>query len=353
MKFRVLIFVTCIIISGLLFAEGLGILSTIGNNLGNLPSGNSSNSPVQNQGNISYEQINHQKTGNQEEPGGQKDADIDKEPDEENFDSESEEISGYRKNETVNLLVLGLDEEEKRTDVILLMNYSLNDGKLNILSVPRDTKVYIKGRAEKINALYAFGGVPAISGCIRKITGLSADYYITLNFKGFRKIIDTLGGVVFDVPINMHYDDPAQNLHIHLNKGRQVLNGKQAEGLVRFRKGNNGNIGYEDGDIGRIKVQQEFIKALIHQKLKFRYISKADEIFAILKEYMKTNIEISDVRYYLEGIKNFDYEQISSYTLPGDSVFQNGLWYFIYDKTKTQQLINDNFYNEASNLTAR
>ncbi|HHW30290.1 MAG TPA: LCP family protein [Clostridiaceae bacterium] len=345
MKFRMLIFVTCIIISALLFADGLSILSTIGNNKANLLSDNGNYSLIRHQENKRYGDPGLN-LPNQGESGNQKETETEKVSDEDSLESENEEFARYSESKIVNLLILGLDEEETRTDVILFLNYNMNEGKLNILSIPRDTKVYIKGKAEKINALYAFGGVPLISATIRKITGLSADYYIKLNFKGFRKIIDTLGGVEFDVPINMHYDDPVQNLHIHLNKGRQLLNGKQAEGLVRFRKGNNGTSGYEDGDIGRIKVQQEFVKALIKQKLKFKYISKADEIFTILKEYMKTNIELSDVRYYLKGIKNFDYEKISSYTLPGDSVFQNKLWYFIYDKEKTQQLINENFYLE-------
>jgi len=274
----------------------------------------------------------------------------DKEPsDKENGNSivypESEKVEpGTEERKIVNLLILGLDEDETRTDVILLLNCNMNEGKLNILSIPRDTRVYVKGKAEKINALYALGGVPLLSATIGKITGLPVDYYITLNFKGFRKIIDTLGGVVFDVPINMHYDDPVQNLHIHLNKGVQLLDGKKAEGLVRFRKGNDGTSGYEDGDIGRIKIQQEFLKALIQQKLKLRYISKADEIFSILKEHMKTNIEISDVRNHIKYIKNFDSEQIKSFTLPGESVYQNKLWYFVYDKEKTQQLISDNFF---------
>ena len=104
----------------------------------------------------------------------------------------------------VNLLVLGLDEYEARTDVILILNYSLQEGKLNILSIPRDTKVYVNGKPEKINALYLIGGVPMVRDRIKKITGLTTDYYVTLNFKGFRKIIDILDGVEFDVPINMN-----------------------------------------------------------------------------------------------------------------------------------------------------
>ena len=334
MKFRMLLFVTCIIILLLLFADGLGMLHGIGN-YNSKPLSDSRNNNL----------IQHQETElkeNSEKPEQN-------ELNNENLESDNmvtQDIDSNKKYEKdyVNLLVLGLDEYEARTDVILILNYSLQEGKLNILSIPRDTKVYVNGKPEKINALYLIGGVPMVRDRIKKITGLTTDYYVTLNFKGFRKIIDILDGVEFDVPINMNYDDPVQNLHIHIKKGKQILNGRQAEGLVRFRKGNNNESGYEDGDIGRIRMQQEFIKAFIKQKLKIKYISKADEIFNILREYMKTNIEIYDVRYYLKGLRNFDYDQIKSYTLPGDSVFQNKLWYFIHDDNKTRQLINDNFY---------
>jgi LCP family protein required for cell wall assembly len=287
MKYRVLIFITCTILSLLLFADGLAVLADMANMESKLLKNRSDKKPTQQEStpkNIS----NNEETQNKE----------------------------IITKESINLLILGLDEEELRSDVILLLNYSLDNGSLNILSIPRDTKVNIKGKPAKINALYAIGGEPLVNDRIKRITGLSADYYIILNFKGFRKIIDTLGGVEFDVPINMDYDDPVQNLHIHLKKGKQILDGKKSEGLVRYRKGNDNKEGYEDGDIGRIKVQQEFLKEIIEQKLKFKYISKADEIFNILKENMKTNIEIRDVKYYLKGIKNFNMIIYSSYTFP-------------------------------------
>jgi len=96
--------------------------------------------------------------------------------------------------------------------------------------------VKVNGKYMKINALIGKGGEKMVIDMVEDITGLPVDYYVTLNFKGFREIVDTLGGVEINVPFDMDYDDPYQNLHIHLKKGKQVLDGKKAEQFVRYRK---------------------------------------------------------------------------------------------------------------------
>ncbi|HOJ11195.1 MAG TPA: LCP family protein [Clostridiales bacterium] len=243
----------------------------------------------------------------------------------------------------VNLLILGLDEDMVRSDVIILVNYKPWESTINILSISRDTKVHINGADEKINAMIGMGGEKLLISRIEEITGLPVDYYITIGFLAFRKIVDELGGVEIDVPFHMKYDDPVQNLHINLQKGIQVLNGEKAEEFVRYRKGNNPGQGYIDGDLGRIEAQQKFIKALIQQKFNLRYFSKTDEIFSILKEHARTNISLNDFRYYLRNINKINITNIKAYTLPGDSVYTDNLWYYIYDKDKTAKLIEEKF----------
>lgn len=243
----------------------------------------------------------------------------------------------------VNLLILGLDGEEKRSDVILLLNFEPNTGDLNILSIARDSRVRAKGKNVKINALISMGGEAYIAQKVSELTGLPVHYYLTINFKGFRQIIDALGGVELYVPFNMNYDDPEQNLHIHLKKGFQKLNGKKAEQYVRYRKSNSGG-GYNNGDIGRIKAQQDFLKALIEQKLKIKYLGKLNDIFFILKEHMKTNIEIGDVYYYLKSINKLDPANIKTFTTPGDSVYIGSVWYYIQDDDRMRDIIEKNFF---------
>lgn len=238
----------------------------------------------------------------------------------------------------VNMIVFGLDEDGVRSDVIILLNYDPKSGGLNILSIARDTRVRAMGKTMKVNAVVPIGGEEMAVSKIEEITGLPVNYYMTLNFAGFRKIVDILGGVEFEIPFDMDYDDPEQNLHIHLQKGMQVLNGKKAEQLVRYRKG------YTNGDLDRIKMQQDFVKALIEQKMKLKYLSKAADIFYTLKRYMRTNIEIEDINGQLRNMKRMKYDDIKAYTIPGDSVYVDNVWYFIYDREKTKELIDSSFF---------
>ena len=264
------------------------------------------------------------------------------------LDSENDKNNGDHSNsfysKPVNIVIFGLDDEGVRSDTIVLLNVNEDEGRLNILSIARDTRICVSGRTEKINALIAIGTEELAIQKITELTGLPVHFYVTLNFKGFREIIDALDGVEMDVPFDMDYDDPEQDLHIHLKKGRQVLHGKEAEGLVRYRKGNRPDEGYTDGDIGRIRMQQEFMKALLEQKLKLKYLMKVDEIFLILKKYMRTNIEMGDVSYHLKGLRNMRSDGVKTYILPGDSVYMDDLWYYICDREKTRELIERYFF---------
>lgn len=256
-----------------------------------------------------------------------------------NYDSQS----STSKEVPLNLLVLGLDKDKTRCDVIMLFNFNPSTSKLKLLSIARDTRVLDEGRYKKINTLYSKGKENRVADKVTQITGLPIHYYITMDFKGFRKVIDVLEGVEFYVPFSMNYDDPTQNLHIHLKKGRQLLNGYKAEQLIRYRKGNATGIGYSEGDIGRIKMQQDFIKELIRQKLSFKYISKVDELFTIIKDYVRTNIMLTDITNQIEHIRKIKMEEVETYTIPGESKIINNVWYYIYDKEAVKDMMESFF----------
>jgi LCP family protein required for cell wall assembly len=327
MKLHKALFIACILVSSILFVNGISVLAQLNNKTQINDKIKVERAPKPDDG-----FLNQVKQAKHEDSAKQEDHTI--------MPSES----NVRTEKPVNVLLLGLDGEETRTDVIALLNYSLTDGKINILSIARDTRVYVNGKQNKINALMGIGGIKLTISAVEKITGLTIDYYLALNFKGFRNIIDTLGGIEINVPMNMDYDDPEQGLHIHLKKGLQILDGKKAEQFVRYRKGNRKGQGYTDGDIGRIKAQQEFMKALIHQKLKLQYLSKVDDIFFVLKDNMKTNIQINDIRRYLKYFKYIDHDSVKTYTMPGEAKYTNKTWYYICNRKKTRELIYDNFY---------
>lgn len=258
--------------------------------------------------------------------------------------SQQQGQSGLEYNAPVNMLLLGLDEDGTRTDTILLVNFDPNRSLVNLLSIERDTQVSVDGRLRKINSLYSYEKEKYVMDVVEQLTGLPLHYYAVFDFKGFREVVDTLGGVKFDVPFDMDYDDPTQNLHIHLRKGMQLLNGDKAEQLVRYRKGNRQGEGYLEGDVGRIATQQKFISALLSQKVKLKYLTKINDLFRVISENTRTNVSISDVRYYLSGITGISSDKIKTYTMPGESSYEDGIWYYFYDKKKTLKLINDKFY---------
>ncbi len=211
----------------------------------------------------------------------------------------------------VNALIMGLDKDETRTDTLLFFRYNSNDGKCFIMSIPRDTYVYIDGRAALINSAYSMGGAELTINKVKELTGLPVNYYVIFTFKDFRNVIDALGGVEFDVrPQGYYYEDPYQDLVINIPGGRQILDGEKAEGLVRFR------ADYERADLKRVEVQREFVSALIEQKFNAEYIASVPKIYNTLKDSLKCNISISSLLSYAEEVLKTGITQLDSFTLP-------------------------------------
>ncbi|MDD6213586.1 MAG: LCP family protein [Firmicutes bacterium] len=251
----------------------------------------------------------------------------------------------------VNALIVGIEASGSHTDTIMVASYDLDDNTVNILSIPRDTRMYIGNKYQKINAAHVIadkGDSKGINGTIEavtRLTGIPINYYVEFSTSAFRETIDALGGIDFYVPQNMNYDDPVQNLHIHLSKGYQHLDGDKAEQFVRFRK-------YPMGDIDRVAAQQSFLKALAEQKLNAGIITKIPEIYTALQKNIKTNLTISDVTKYAINLKDLTSENIHMYSVPGVS---NGTdydaSYWIPDMTQLATLIQDTFGYDASNIT--
>jgi len=255
-----------------------------------------------------------------------------------------------------NILILGVDDGEARSDTIMLASLDNKNKKLSIMSIPRDTRVLDGKEYDKITHLYAGKKKEqATIDAVTRITGIPIHYYVIVDFKGFRNIIDVLGGIDIDVPnVNsggMHYEDPEQNLFIHLKAGMQHLTGKQAEGFVRYRHG------YAEADLGRIKAQQMFAKELLAQKLQPQYIVKAPEIFKQVSQNLKTNYGILDMTSHLLTFKALKPEDIQTFQLPGNgspAMTRYGeLSCFIYDQAKTDEMVKQNFMSTATPSPAK
>ncbi len=241
----------------------------------------------------------------------------------------------------VNILVVGMDDVGYNTDTILVATLDTKSDKINILSVPRDTRVKLGNSTYKINAAYAYAMNTGLKKeeflieTVSDVTGLPINYYAIVGLSSFRDIVDTLGGVEFDVKRNYYYNDPAQNLHIDIKKGLQVLDGKNAEGLVRFRND------YAMADLERIEVQQQFLQALISQKLKPSYLTKVPEVYNKVSQKIISNLSLTDITKYGKAAVKVDGENIKTFMLPGAPSGSNG--YFIKDDEQTVQLLRDEF----------
>ena len=167
-----------------------------------------------------------------------------------------------------------------------------------------------------------------------------------------RDLVDAIGGVYFDVPIDMNYDDSSQALAIHLKKGYQLLNGMQAEGVVRFRHNNNGTSypsEYGDNDLGRMKTQRAFIETVLKQTLKVGNITKVNQLINIAKEEVSTNIPWDTLKNYAVALMDFDTNNLKTGALPGAADYYNGLSFFIVNTKQSKEMVNNLFFSTGEN----
>lgn len=255
-------------------------------------------------------------------------------------------------------LILGISTDQKDvdlTDTIMVASYNPNSQKATLLSIPRDTytgKNSAKATAyEKINALYSRKHRPDETlAAVNELTGLNIEYYVVVKTEALIKLVDVIGGVTFNVPIDMKYDDTSQDLRIRLKAGEQVLDGDKAEQLLRFRHNNDGTSypeEYGDNDTGRMRTQREFIMAVMKQTLKPGNIFKIGEILDVAKEYIITNIDFNVAKDYVPYAVEFNTENLLTDVLPGTNTNRNtsGTWVYVVNKKAVQEIIEELFYD--------
>ena len=260
---------------------------------------------------------------------------------------------------------MGTDEDGTRTDTIMVGCYNSITNGISLISVPRDTVISASAanyqtmreefpepgrRTMKINAVHHYGGekngITLAVDELETLLDIEIDYYVRVNFEAFNYLIDSIGGIEYDVPMDMYYNDPTQDLLINLKAGVQTLNGDQAEHLVRFRSG------YVNADLGRIALQQDFMKVFIAK------VASSDTILknptAYLKtffKYIKTNASISDAVKYASALKSLDTNNIQTYTLPGNAGYVGGISGYKVNEEELEPLVYDIFEKPISEIT--
>ena len=254
------------------------------------------------------------------------------------------ELGGERKEDYYTFLVAGVDKDETRADVMMLVSYDVKNQDVNVMNIPRDTMVNTKRPVKKLNGAY-IGGPEQLKEEVTNLLGVPIDRYVVVSFDGFVKIIDAIGGITFDVPMDMDYDDPTQDLHIHLKAGEQELSGEQALWLVRFRKNNNGG-GYPGGDVQRIEMQKEFLKTVLKEVASFKNILKLNTIFDAVFENTTTDLTAGEIVWFGMRALSINTEEINMQTMPGydkylyEPDFGHNQSYYIPNVEETLEYMN-------------
>ena len=264
-------------------------------------------------------------------------------------DSDIEPVSPDRQQDIYTILLVGNDDGNGNTDTIVVGRLDTVNHTMDFVSIPRDTLVNLDWNVRKINAVYAgtanSGGV-AIDGLktqIRNLIGFNVDCYAVIDLDVFVDTVDLMGGVWFDVPQAMHYEDPGQNLYIHIDAGYQCLNGEQAMGVVRYRSG------YANGDLGRIEMQQQFLKAVATQFIRLGNIPNISQVVSLLAKNMDTDLSAANIAFFLRQALLCDSEDINFHTMPNTPDMVYGLSYTFVELDPWLEMINQclNPYNAA------
>ena len=240
-----------------------------------------------------------------------------------------------RKPDFYTILVSGVDDGNGGSDTNILVAVDAANGYIYGVSIPRDTKATFNGKNHKINAAYNIGGMKKLAEVVSDQLGIPVDYTVLVDLRGFEALVNAIGGVDFTVPVDMDYDDPVQDLHIHFTKGYQHLNGADALKVVRFRHNNDGT-GYGSEDLGRMQTQQNFLKAVAKQTLTASNITKIDSFVKIFQKYVETDLSLGNLAWLGREAISIGVENIDFSTLPGD-------WkspYIYLDQEETLTLVN-------------
>lgn len=248
-----------------------------------------------------------------------------------------ESLDPVEKGKPVNTLILGIDrrsadssESQGRSDIMMILGMSGDGRKTGVVSIPRDSRVRIPGRSGiyKINAAHAYGGPALAISTVKALTGLKIHHFLVIDFVGFKKIVDAVGGVrmYIEKEINDKYAG-------HVPAGDQVLDGDTALALVRARH-DPGSV--PGGDFDRMKHQREFLKAMLRTVAHQRNPLRIKRIIDAIAASMKTNLSFFDMFSIGRKINSDGVEMI---TAPGEAKVIGSAWYFIIDEPGLEEIL--------------
>ena len=265
------------------------------------------------------------------------------------------------------VLILGRDTGGGgNTDTMLLASYDVTNQKATVMSIPRDTMVNVSWDIKRINSVYNYygggdRGIQYLYKEIAQLVGFEPDYQAVVEWDAVGQIVDAMGGVWFDVPRNMNYDDPYQDLHIHQEKGYRLLTGDDAMQVLRYRHDNDMRYGYPDGDLGRIKTQQAFLTAMVDQLLQIKNVTKINQFIQVFQNNVETDLSFQNILWFAQQaiLGGLSMENVEFVTMPNRTAscwsrtYHNYQSYVVPSANELLELVNTKLspYTEVFTLS--
>lgn len=232
--------------------------------------------------------------------------------------------------DNISIMIVGIDDSEKRSqgegnsrsDALLVATLNNKDKSIKLVSIPRDSYVYIPtvGYKDKITHAHAYGGIDATRETVEGLLNVPIDYYFRVNFDAFIEIVDALGGVTVDVPYEINELDENDKRTVHLMPGTQEVNGREALALARTR--------HQDSDVERGKRQQMILEAIASKATSVTSFTKYDKVLAAVGNNMQTDMTFDEMKSLFAYLQN-GMPDIDSLSLKGSDDMSSGIYYYL------------------------
>ena len=264
--------------------------------------------------------------------------------DKKNITNYGEEASYKNKNQKVDkeilVLLVGVDEsqnkenpEPTRTDTIMLCKINYETGEINLLSIPRDSRIKVRDEFTKANHAHSYGGIELTLQTLRDFLGLDIDYYAEINYEAVVNIVNAMGGLEYDVPKGIHIDEGKY----HFSPGKTKMNGEEVLYYLRTRKI------YDNGDLGRVSAQQNFLKEVVNEIVKKSDSINMTEFVQTYLSYVKTNVPLKTIVDFASNMSEFSSDKFKTYTVPGIPEYIDEVSYYIPNYEKTWEIVDKVF----------
>jgi len=260
----------------------------------------------------------------------------------------TESIPDYsREKDKYLFLVVGVDKASGRGDAILLVSFDVSSGKIAVMQIPRDTYIEWDGKEDKINSIVLDADVYKMRDILEVTLCVNIDYTAQIDLEALEVIVDSVGGVEINVPFDMKYSDPFQDLYIDLKAGVQVLDGKNATDFIRFRSD------YAEGDLGRIDAQKQFMSSLFKKVMNEMNAMQAINLAKGVLPMLETDMTVDDAAYFAGKFFSAQNRELTMLTAPGMQLHKTNpeAWYYVLSKEGMLEAVNT-YFNVYDNKIA-